>query len=372
MYYWGRVSADDPEQSDDWNAGWLELKRSQFRQSFADVLSATPGGLDELRSLVDPNLLDLVDSLEPSEIRSAHSDLRPRTWWGIDSSQWTTTMRLHDGDGALAGFLWIQKPSAGMSAIDMVTGGGDTRHLDRIYSISESARRPAAILFADLEASTQLSRTLSTAEYFTLARRLVRAADTSVVDAGGIVGRHLGDGVDRVLPRGDLGSESAAARACIEASRNLRTRPSRSPPGAGWVLTTSCCASGSTGGRRSTWDSSSPTARAEVTAMGDEVNEAARIEACASGGRTLASKDLVERLDETDARSLGINGSRTRRSASSRRRRTRHGGMRRPSPSATSESRGWRSGDRSPGPPSRHRRSVRGDDRSVPLAGRFA
>lgn len=46
--------------------------------------------------------------------------------------------------------------------------------------------------------------------------------------------------------------------------------------------------------------------RSEVTALGDEVNQAARIEACASGGRTLASKDLVERLDATDAAPLGL------------------------------------------------------------------
>jgi class 3 adenylate cyclase len=39
-----------------------------------------------------------------------------------------------------------------------------------------------------------------------------------------------------------------------------------------------------------------------VTALGDEVNEAARIEACASGGRMLASKTLIERLDPNDAR----------------------------------------------------------------------
>ena len=306
MYYWGRVSAYDPEQSDDWNAGWLELKRSQFRQSFADVLSATPGGLDELRSLVDPNLLDLVDSLEPSEIRSAHSDLRPRTWWGIDSSQWTTTIRLHDGDGALAGFLWIQKPSAGMAAIDMVTGGGDTRHLDRIYSISEAARRPSAILFADLEASTQLSRTLSTSEYFALARRLVRAADASVVDAGGIVGRHLGDGVTAFFLAETLGSESAAARACIEASRNLRDASVEVATRSGLGPDDLVLRFGLHWGSTLYVGLFKSAARAEVTAMGDEVNEAARIEACASGGRTLASKDLVERLNETDARSLGI------------------------------------------------------------------
>jgi class 3 adenylate cyclase len=38
-------------------------------------------------------------------------------------------------------------------------------------------------------------------------------------------------------------------------------------------------------------------ARIEVTALGKEVNEAARIVACASGGLTLASKASVEWLD---------------------------------------------------------------------------
>jgi class 3 adenylate cyclase len=43
-----------------------------------------------------------------------------------------------------------------------------------------------------------------------------------------------------------------------------------------------------------------------VTALGDEVNEAARIEASATGGRTIASKALIERLDASDAEILGI------------------------------------------------------------------
>ena len=50
--------------------------------------------------------------------------------------------------------------------------------------------------------------------------------------------------------------------------------------------------------------------RAEVTALGDEVNEAARIEACATGGRALASKALVERLEADDADALGIDAER--------------------------------------------------------------
>jgi hypothetical protein len=46
--------------------------------------------------------------------------------------------------------------------------------------------------------------------------------------------------------------------------------------------------------------------RTEVTALGDEVNEGARIEACATGGRALASKELLERLEPEDAATLGL------------------------------------------------------------------
>ena len=50
--------------------------------------------------------------------------------------------------------------------------------------------------------------------------------------------------------------------------------------------------------------------RSEVTALGDEVNEASRIEACASGGLALASKDLIERLEPEDAAVLDLDPDR--------------------------------------------------------------
>ncbi len=50
--------------------------------------------------------------------------------------------------------------------------------------------------------------------------------------------------------------------------------------------------------------------RSEVNALGDQVNEAARIEACASGGRALASKDLVERLEPDAAAALDLDPDR--------------------------------------------------------------
>jgi class 3 adenylate cyclase len=172
--------------------------------------------------------------------------------------------------------------------------------------VDRAGRRPAAILFADLAGSSGLARRLSTANYFRFGRRLAWTADQCVVDAGGLVGRHVGDGVVAFFLSETAGSESAAARACIEASRALReavaevaTRSELEPEdvvlrfGLHW-------------GANLYVGNISTAGRSEVTALGDEVNEAARIEACASGGRALASKNLIERLDPEDAAALDL------------------------------------------------------------------
>ena len=46
--------------------------------------------------------------------------------------------------------------------------------------------------------------------------------------------------------------------------------------------------------------------RLEVTALGDEVNQAARIQEVCRGGGTLVSKEIVERLDPAAASAIGI------------------------------------------------------------------
>ena len=50
--------------------------------------------------------------------------------------------------------------------------------------------------------------------------------------------------------------------------------------------------------------------RLEVTALGDEVNEAARLQQAARNGQVLASKSLVERLSIADAAKLGLDPAR--------------------------------------------------------------
>jgi class 3 adenylate cyclase len=193
-----------------------------------------------------------------------------------------------------------------MSQLAAAASIQDLAHLERMRAVERPDRRPAAILMADLEASSPLARRLSTAQYFAFGRRLVRAADGCIIDAGGLVGRHAGDGVVGFFLAETTGSESAAARSCIAATRTLRgaladiaARSEIAPSELGlrfglhWGATLYV-------GRILT------AGRSEVTALGDEVNEAARIEACATGGRALASKSLIERLDRADAESLGL------------------------------------------------------------------
>ena len=284
-----------------------EVRRARFLEIGPYILASTPGGRDELRRVVDPEFADLVDQLEPKDpppvwTRPALSS----TTAGLEVFTLTTLFRIDDAHGNRAGFCNLSKPSAGMSQLAAAAQTVDLEHLERMRAVEHAGRRPAAILMADLEASSPLARRLSTARYFAFVRGWIRAADRCVVDAGGIVGRHAGDGVVAFCLAEAAGSESAAARSSIVAARTLRdsladiAARAEIPPselslrfGLHWGATLYI-------GRILT------AGRSEVTALGDEVNEAARIEACATGGRTLASKSLIERLDRDDADALGI------------------------------------------------------------------
>ena len=123
------------------------------------------------------------------------------------------------------GSVFQAKPTLGMSTIAAMVGAGDLRHFDRMDEGLGRRCDSAAILFADLEHPPRLSRRLSTANYFALGRRLVAAADEAVIDAGGLVGRHAGDGVVAFFLAETAGSESTAARGCIAAARGLRGCP---------------------------------------------------------------------------------------------------------------------------------------------------
>lgn len=274
------------------------------------VLADTPGGRDELREIVDPSLRDMVDQLSPADPAAGSGKGTGMSFAEIQVDIPVIALRIRDAAGRLAGTAMISKPAAGMATLGAMASMADLGHLERMLSVSQPARRPAALLFADLEASAPLARRLSTASYFALGRRLVRAADQCVIDEDGLVGRHVGDGVVAFFLAESAGSESHAARSCIAAARALRTaigdvavRSELQPEdvvmrfGLHWGSTLYV-------GNITT------AGRGEVTALGDEVNEAARIEACASGGRALASKELIERLEPEDAAVLDLDPGR--------------------------------------------------------------
>jgi class 3 adenylate cyclase len=300
-------SSDSMALRDEWRYGLttVDLWRNFFRQVGGIVLHDSAGGRNALRAVVDPVLVDLIDEIEPSDAKFSRFEMLG-SGLGGDTQGEAVVQRLLDTDGDVVGTVFVGKPLAGMNVLAGMTQQRDPAHLERMEQFEKAGRHPAAILFADLEGSSALSRTMSTAGYFALGRRLVRAADQSVVDAGGLVGRHVGDGVVAFFPAATSGSESAASRACIEAARSLRSAigsvAARSGLGNDDVTLRFGLHWGSTLyiGRITT------SARTEVTALGDQVNEAARIEACAMGGRTLASKDLVERLEPADAATLGL------------------------------------------------------------------
>ena len=298
------------EESSAWRGGQFPLEI--FRRALPIVgpwmLADTPGGHEELRASLDPRLADLVDDLSPVALPDASSYRFTGIYTGAGAGVeiLTTTQRIRDETGRILGYALTSNTTAGMAVVARMTALGDPGHFERMEVLARPARRSAAVLFADLESSSRLSRRLSTAGYFSVVRRIARAADEAVVDAGGVPGQHAGDGVVAFFLAETAGSESTAARSCITAARRMTeamrvvaARSDLEPEdlvlrfGLHW-------------GANLYVGQIATVGRTEVTALGDQVNEAARIEACATGGLTLASKDLMERLDEDDARALDL------------------------------------------------------------------
>ena len=263
------------------------------------ILGMTAGGKDELRTLADPIYHAAIDATDPLPLPSvATALLQVRTRAGQ-----RVTMRavLFPIDGGVVE-LWL--PNVGADLVAMLTLT-DTGHLERLGRVTRPQRRPSAILFADLEASTPLARRLSTEAYFRLVRRVMRAVDDLVVRHGGLVGSHVGDGLTAFYPAELCGGESEAALAALRTARDLESAvlaAAASVPGAGEIRINA----GVHWGATVRLGAIMTAARFDVTALGEEVNEAARIEACATGGRVLASKALLERLDDATVAALDL------------------------------------------------------------------
>jgi class 3 adenylate cyclase len=289
-----------------WGPNTIEDQLVQFAALGGWVLADSPGGLDALGDQLAPELHELLDDLVPNSAEAVTYTQRSTSFGGSRLVIPAIGLRIRRSDGTLAGTALIYKPAAGMTTLAAMAAQGDLAHFARMQVVAQPARRPAAILFADLEGSSGLARRLSTAGYFAVGRRLVRAADQCVVDGGGLVGRHVGDGVVAFFLAETAGSESAAVRACITAARELRDAMADVAASSALEPTDVVLRFGLHWGSTVYVGQITTSGRSEVTALGDEVNEGARIEACASGGRMLASKSLLERLSPEDAGALAI------------------------------------------------------------------
>ncbi len=304
----------------------LSLIARTFDERYADVVRVTQeSGNAWTRHNVpimrwylhpgDPDFNEVFDAAAPYAAKVEPVEAPPRAWFDTVSfppglrfrrsmlgDQRQACLRINDDDGRLIGILYLYRGTIGDSLLQRL-GRGDQRLFERMDRVSEPGRRAAGILFADLEASGDLSRRLSSRGYFELIRDLTDLIDSSVIARDGIVGKHAGDGGSALFLAEDFGgSESAAARATVEAARAIRDGAEQLGPeavsvklnvGVHWGATLMVGQVATSG-------------RLEVTALGDQMNETARIEAAATGGAILASKDLVERLDAADARATGV------------------------------------------------------------------
>lgn len=303
------LSSEFIEEALGWVTGLtsVDLFEGFFIEVGPYVLRDTHGGRAAVEASVDERLVHLLDGMQAAEPDHVGS-------FAIGSG---TASGRHDVLGIVVpirtttaehiGSFVSWAPAAPMDVLGVMAFERDLDHLARTVSLSRAGRRPAAILFADLEGSSALARSLSTSTYFTVVRRIIRAADQAIVDAGGVVGRHVGDGVVAFFPTETSGSESAAVRGCISAAIAIRDGMTDVAERSGLPPGTITVRFGLHWGGTLYMGNIGTAARSEVTALGDQVNETARIEACASGGLILVSKALLERLDPPDAAAIGLN-----------------------------------------------------------------
>lgn len=304
----------------------ISLITRTAHEAFADIARVdeasgnawTKQNVPIMRRYVQPGDADfgaVFDIAAPYAEKVEPVAVAPRAWYdrlslpphlrfrrNMLGDQFQSQLRINDDEGRFLGVLFLYRSTMPESLVQRL-GRGDARLFERMDRVSDPARRSAAILFADLEASGDLSRRLSSRAYFELIRDLTDLIDSSVVDRDGIVGKHAGDGGSALFLTGDFdGSESAAARAAIEAARAIRDGAGHLGPddvavklniGVHWGATLMVGQVATRG-------------RLEVTALGDQMNEGARLEAAAKDGTILASKDLVERLDHADGQATGL------------------------------------------------------------------
>ena len=216
---------------------------------------------------------------------------------------------LRDRDGTFRGIVCVSQMGVRPTLVSLLVRG-DERMFDRMARLQEPTRCQGAIVFADLQGSSRLSRVLPTSSYFSLIRSLATQADAAIADNEGVVGRHAGDGVSGFFLMGDGGDASSVAASAISAARAIHDQAegeiAKAAESAGLDPSEYGMNVGIHWGASLFMGQLVPGGRLDVTALGDSVNECARIEETAKDGAILASKQLIEQLTPEDAGKVGL------------------------------------------------------------------
>lgn len=276
--------------------------------------------------IADAQERDAVADAVPEEFRGLVAEIEPRPFTRPVATSFdhvepheesdlpvsrinVLAMPLRDDSGTSLGVLILSYMAVRPELVSLLARGDEAMY-ERMAKLVGPQSHEGAILFCDLEGSTDLARTLPTAEYFSLIRNLWTEIDALVARNRGVVGKHAGDGASAFFLVDNLGSPSEAASAALRTARAIHDR---SQEIFGNNLDESCLMRVGVH-----WGSSLyigqlvPGGRLDITALGDAVNECARIQECADPHETLTSKQLVEHLSDEDAAALGIDPGKIR------------------------------------------------------------
>jgi class 3 adenylate cyclase len=277
-----------------------------IRETLPPILVDDPGIRDVVLAHTDkPEVRDVVEAAEPAEAPVWSGQFSVLLDEGEDRVRYFG-VRLREADGVSIGAAYVYGSALPATLLALVARG-DAGMFERMARLMHPGRQEAAILFADLQASGALSRRLPSAAYFEVIRDLDTRIDEAVIGQLGIVGKHVGDGVVAFFLPHDVGSPSKAARAAVLAARGVRAAAAEIGAEHGVELAVNV---GLHWGGMLYMGQIVTRGRLEVTALGDEVNECARIEQVARDGALLASKELLERLDPEDAEAAGVDTDR--------------------------------------------------------------
>jgi len=280
------------------------------------LIDHTPGGREAMRAIltkiIGREAADIVDHVPDHQDPVWSTSIKVTTTEGMAPINISgLSVEIRDRNGVFVGSASVFFAPLPFRFVALLARG-DERALERTARLTTPGRRSAAILFADLQSSGLLSRRLPSAVYFHAIRSLITAMDQVVVDGGGIVGRHAGDGLTAFFLSDDAGSASGAARSAIASAREIRAAIQRAAEEIetstdGLVVAKECLVNvGVHWGGSLYMGQLNTGGRLEVTALGDAVNECARIQESARDGEILLSKALVENLDPEAASALGL------------------------------------------------------------------